>query len=143
MSILTLSLTAVVVYIALFLGLILAWIAKEELDYGKKFFVLSKNILFFAVLVYLVMINPIMFEIILAVVLALIFLFFKKSRYGDIIAYILLAIAFDMNTVIASLIFVYGLFQGTLVKMNFKSPVRAVILRYIWFLPIVIGIALL
>jgi len=135
-------LTALIVYIGLFIGVILSYLAKEELKPGRKYFNLAKNLLFFVMIALLFFYFAETFYIIAGLVLVVIYFLLKSKPYHDIVVYIMLGLVFYFNLGITYSIpitmFIYGLVQGTL-----NNKVKSILIRYIWFLAVAIGLFLL
>ncbi|MEA3429750.1 MAG: hypothetical protein U9R08_00605 [Nanoarchaeota archaeon] len=142
MTILTYSLTALLLFGAIFLGSLLGYISNEELKTGKQYFKILKSVIFFTMLgLLLYFFNNLIIPVI---VLAALFFVFKKKKYHDIIVYLMLAVILffnnELNIIIPTLIFVYGLLQGTLViekvihkKNKILLITKTIFTRYIWF----------
>ena len=114
-------------------GLILAFIAPEELKIGKKYFLLLKRIIFvlifFLINYYLYLAENYYLLIpftILAVVLFIIGFVQKKPIY-ELFNYLIFVVPYFFVTdnqfklLLATLIFLYGLPTGTLLRKTFKN----------------------
>ena len=114
-------------------GLILALIAPEELNPGKKYFILLKRtifaIIFFLVNYYLYLAKNYYLLIpftILAIVLFIIEFVQKKPIY-ELFNYLIFVIPYffvmdnQFHLLLAGLIFIYGLPTGTLLRKAFKN----------------------
>lgn len=120
MSFTTYATTAVIAFIGLILGSILAFIAPEELKPGERYFILFSKVIFLVALIYFMLFNKtnIHLTIIFSVIFAFI-IYFKEIN--SVIAYLILGAIFyssyrdtAMFFAISGLIFIYGLFTGTL-----------------------------
>jgi len=119
----------------LLFGLILARIAPEELDPGKKYFFLMNEILFYGILLFsmfLFYLENYYWTFLPIIYLVLYFIVIRKQKrllkeimnYSFfIIVYVLLIINLKNNLLIIlpSLIFIYGLPVGTLFKCQTKK----------------------
>ena len=150
MNLLNYSLAALISYLGLSAGFLLAVIAKEELKAGKKYFIIAKKIillLIFASMVVLAQLNYIIISAILIVITVYLINHSKKEHIKTNYAYILFsAILFmssarlELFTITSSLIFLYGLPAGTLLTYNTKKEAVINILKDIVF--VIISIAL-
>ena len=150
MNLLNYSLAALISYLGLSAGFLLAVIAKEELKAGKKYFIIAKKIillLIFASMVVLAQLNYIIISAILIVITVYLINHSKKEHIKTNYAYILFsAILFmssarlELFTITSSLIFLYGLPAGTLLTYNTKKEAVINILKNIVF--VIISIAL-
>ena len=122
MEILNYSLVVLVIAIGLILGRVLAWMAKEEIKAGKKYFLLLQKALFCAVIFTLMYANKTnaQYTWIGAVIIFAYLAYFKKVNIT--ITYVVLALAVYLSTktdyflLASSLAFLYGLPTGTLLK---------------------------
>lgn len=136
-------------FIGLFAGVLISFLAKEELKDGKKYFIFSKRIFFVLIIFFLIYFLKIILIVNLLVALILIFVLFK-FKIKEYITYNLLGIIFyisylntDLFKINASLIFVYSIFIGSLfieenIKQNKLKLIKNLFLNYAWFL--VIGV---
>jgi len=149
MNILNYSLTALVLYIGLFMGFILVLMAKEEIKPGKKYFLfLQKAILslIFILLVVFLGLNYIVILLLLACIIIYITKNYLKKEFNDVIyTYILLSVIFYLSSknlnlfiIESSLIFLYGLPTGTLLTTKDKKQTAMNILKNIPFILIAI-----
>lgn len=115
--------TLIFVFLGVYVGAILAFIAPEELKPGRTYLKAFMNtVLIFMVLILLYAYGANLFVLILLGVAASLFLYFTtESTPVNQIAYFLMGIAFffatrniDLFIVVASLIFIYGLPLGSL-----------------------------
>ena len=136
MDFLNYFLISLIVYLGLLIGIVLAFMAREELKDGKRYFILLHNIIlgfilffileFFRVNTYLALFLP----LILIVMLFEFNELYKKSY----IVYLLLGIVFYISSknvnlllIVSSLILFYGFFIGSL-QINFKKKNYFIIL---------------
>ena len=142
------SLTNLIVFLGLIIGIILAYIAKEELKDGKKHFILLQNVLLTLILFFLLFfykINLILnIGISLAVFLSLYFyLNTLKKQMIKYIDYGLLGIFFyyasnNINLFLlqSALIFIYGFPAGSLLINIKKRNILEIVLKNISFVVI-------
>jgi hypothetical protein len=144
MEILNYALVAVVIAIGLILGRMLAWMAKEEVRPGKKYFLLLQKILFCAVIVTLMYANKtnVHYIWIGAVIIFAYLVYFKKVN--TVITYAVLALGVYLSTktdyflLASSFAFLYGLPTGTMLKNR-----KFIALNLIVFLVVAIGLFLI
>lgn len=141
------ALAAVVVFMGIVSGIILAFIAKEELKQGKRYFVLMRNLLLALIVVFLLYFYYINKYLILIISVLLFLSLSKINLKKDYIVYWLTGIVLllvsknkDFLLIESILIFLYGLPAGTLFAMRFikdwKVVVNKLFLCYGWFLVI-------
>ena len=147
MNILNYSLTALASYIGLFMGFILALMAKEEIKPGKKYFLFLQNailsLIFLSLFIFLGL-NYIVILLLLACII--IYITKKKKEFNHTIyTYILFSVIFyisskNLNLFIieSSLIFLYGLPTGTLLTTKDKKQTIINLLKNIPFVLIAI-----
>ncbi|MBW2984670.1 hypothetical protein KY361_06120 [Candidatus Woesearchaeota archaeon] len=161
MSLLNYSLAAIVTYLGLVAGMLLAFSTEEELKPGRKYFVILKHICFisiFAGLFYYFFVNKLMPELIITAILFIILgslcycsaVKLKKSKRKPIIIsyiiYAVLAIVFylssrviGMQIIISSLIFIYGLPAGTiLTDPRKKAKSFWIVLSHVFYVAIAV-----
>ncbi len=129
MEILNYFLISLVVYSGLLFGMVVSYLAKEELKDGKRYFVLLHNIVlafilffvleFFRVNVYLALFLPL--------VLVVVLFYFNEVYKKSYMVYLLLGIVFYLSSkninlllIVSSLILFYGFLIGSL-QVNFKE----------------------
>ena len=101
-------------------GIMLAKIAKDELEDGKKYFILMKKILFFAVsflIIYSFVITAQYLYLILFLILSTVVFIQKQTPTTEMFTYIIFIIPYfflQHQILLSSLIFLYGLPTGTL-----------------------------
>jgi len=143
------------VYSGLFIGLILAFIAKEEIKPGRKYFVFLKKMVLSLVIVFLFVLHKLDYIIVLPA-LAIVLVYFYKVRVNkgfneDFLIYLILGAIFyssykntNLFVIESSLMFLYGFPTGTLL-VDFKSKWRSVfeILKSVGFLFVSCGLPFL
>lgn len=131
MNFLQYSLTALVAYFGLGVGLIIMKTSKEEQKAGKKYFIILQKIvllLIIAALFYFLKINLVISIIVLFIILAVLINNYKNKKSAESYAvYPLLGVLFyfssDNPTLLLTeslLIFIYGLVTSSLLT-NFKK----------------------
>jgi len=149
MQLINYTLTLTVSFLGLILGIILAYIAKEELRPGKKYFILLQKIILTLIpsffLFYLLKENISLLIISLLMFSILINSYSKKIKTHYI--YPILALIFyfsskniDLFKIQAFLIFLYGFPTGSLLTKVTKKNYIGIVLKHISF--IVIGLLL-
>ncbi len=147
MNLLNYSLTAVIAYMGLFIGFILAIIAKEELKAGKKYFILLQKIILLLIFVFLLVFIELSYiPILLILAFILISILRSKKEFNELpYIYIILAIIFYLSSkqlnlfiIESSLIFLYGLPIGTLITKKSKKETVMALLKNIGFVLIAI-----
>ena len=144
MNILNYSLTALISYIGLFVGFILALIAKEELKAGKKYFVTLQKIILLLIFIFLLIFELSYIPLLLISIFIIIYLFKTKKSFNEsLYIYILLGIIFYLSSktlnlfiIESSLIFLYGIPTGTLLTKKNETIIN--ILKNISFIVVVI-----
>lgn len=132
MNILNYSLTATVSYISLFIGFLLAIIAKEELKPGKKYLILLQKIILLSIFILLLIfinLNYILVLLILAFIIIYVLKRYSKKAFNEVpYTYLILSIIFYISSkklnlfvIESSLIFLYGLPTGTLLTKKSKK----------------------
>ena len=147
MEILNYILAVIITFLGLFIGFMLALIAKEELRAGKPYFIFLQNLIFSLVIFFLLFFNDI--TIWLAILIAtLTMIFLVKTEINSIVIYMLLAVVFNaafrgllkMFIVEAALIFIYGIPTGSLLSYKLKNKklkvIKEIIIKYGAFVPI-------
>ncbi|PIN75451.1 hypothetical protein COV17_03870 [Candidatus Woesearchaeota archaeon CG10_big_fil_rev_8_21_14_0_10_36_11] len=108
-------------------GYILARIAPEELNSGKKYFILLQHVLYGLIVIltgyYLYNVNLVILFVWVSIAVAFFILKLKiKTKYKEIGSYIIFAVPYFINTsqtfqlLLVTLIFLYGFPFGTLLK---------------------------
>jgi hypothetical protein len=120
-------LIGVVAFLGIFFGHGLRLIAAEEVKAGKKYFVYFEKILLVFVLgltAYIVRDSPaVLFVLFLFLIGLLVFPFAKRIVFVYLMFVIVLALGAGsgLYLVQASLVFLYGLIAGSLLKFNHKA----------------------
>jgi len=149
MNLLNYSLTALISYLGLFAGFILAIIAKEELKAGKKYFILSQKIILLLIFIFLLVfidLNYIIILLILAFILISLWKTYSEKEFNELpYIYAILAIIFYISSktlnlfiIESSLIFLYGLPIGTLLTKKDKKETIINILKNAIFILVAI-----
>ena len=142
-------------YSGLFIGMSLAFIAKEEIKPGRKYFVFLKKMVLSLVIVFLFVLHKLDYIIVLPA-LAIVLVYFYKVRVNkgfneDFLIYLILGAIFyssykntNLFVIESSLMFLYGFPTGTLL-VDFKSKWRSVfeILKSVGFLFVSCGLPFL
>ncbi|MBW2977455.1 hypothetical protein KY331_01295 [Candidatus Woesearchaeota archaeon] len=141
------ALVTLITFLGLFVGFILALIAKEELKPGKHYFILLQNLIFSLIIFFLLFYNDLMIWL-SALIAFLTFIFLRKSKVKPIATYLSLAVIFNaafrnrlsVFILIASLIFIYGIPIGSLLTYNLKNKkskvIKDILIKYGIFIPI-------
>lgn len=144
MEILNYVLIAVVVSIGLISGKVLAWIAKEEIRSGKKYFIILQKALFCGAIILLMFLNKTNVHYIwIGALVIFVYLYYYKKISPEIV-YAVLGLVFYLSVkteyflIASSLIFLYGLPSGTLLKDKKK-----IALNLLLFLVVAVGLFLL
>ncbi len=149
------SLTNLIVFLGIGVGISLAYIAPEELKDGKRYFILLQNLLLPLILFFLLFFYKInlILNVVVSLVLFLLLFFYLNSRKNSKIKYFdyaLLGIVFylsikDINLFLleSALIFIYGFPTGSLLSNARKKNVLEVILKNISFVVVSLGLFLL
>lgn len=141
-------LTLIICFLGLFIGAVLALMAKEELKAGKKYFVLMQQILIMLIVFFVLFgfdVNIYVCALISFAALAVYYFLYSRIKTQSI--YILLTLAFftsylsEYFTIIASLIFIFGLPAGSMFAENSLKKGKSVMferlfLNYCWFMVI-------
>ena len=129
MNFLNYFLISLVVYLGLLIGIILSFMAKEELKPGKRWFILVHNVILGFVLFFLLLFLDVNYYLTLFLPLLLIvFLFYYSEIYRkSSVIYLLLGVVFWISSknkepllIISSLVFFYGFLISSL-QISFKS----------------------
>ncbi len=142
MNLLNYFLAAIVSYLGLFIGFILAIVAKEELKQGKKYFIFLKKMILLLIFIFLLLfieLNYILILLILAFII--IYLLKTKKEFNESpYIYIILSVVFYLSSrklnlfiIESSLILLYGLPTGTLLTKKSKKETIIDILANILF----------
>ena len=147
MNLLNYSLIALVSYQGLFVGLILAIIAKEELKSGKKYFLFLQKLLLLLIFIFLLIFIGLNYiSVLLIFMFIMISLLKRKKEFNELpYTYIILAVVFYLSSkklnpyiIESSLIFLYGIPTGTLLTEKSKKKSIINILKNVGFILITI-----
>lgn len=141
-------LTLIICFLGLFIGAVLAFMAKDELKAGRKYFILMQQILIMLIVFFVLFSFDINIYVCTTIaLLALIAYYYLHNRIKTQSIHILLTVAFFTGylnsyfAVIASLIFLFGLPTGSLFAENMLKKGKIVVfgklfLNYCWFVVI-------
>jgi len=139
MNLLNYSLTAVISYLGLFVGFILALMAKEEMKDGRKYFLFLQKVILLLVFVFLLVFIDLNYILVL-LMLAFIVVYLLKRKNKLVYIYILLGVIFHLSSkmlnlfvIESSLIFLYGIPTGSLLMKKDKKETLIGILKNVWF----------
>ncbi len=153
MQLLNYSLISLISFSGLLIGMILAFTAKEELDPGKKYFILLQKLTLLIILIFLL--NFLDIIIYFRIIIYALFIFLMTINIKSQAVYPILAVVFfisskDINLLIINsiLIFFYGfptgsLFAKKLIKMRKLFVLKNIFLSYFWFVVIAIILKLI
>ena len=139
----------VIIFAGIITGMILAFIAKEELKPGKKYILLFQKVLLSLIFVISISYSG---HIALSIVLSavLVYLFIFKFPFNDKLTYcvfgfiyFMFANNFKLIIPLSVMMFLYGFPTGSLIAEtdeDYKSVIKNITYRYIWI--IIIGLAL-
>ena len=144
MEILNYVLIATLVSTGLILGRVLANIAKEEIKPGKKYLIILQKLLFCSAIILLMYLNKTNVHYIwIGALVIFVYLYYYKKISPEIV-YAVLGLVFYLSVkteyflIASSLIFLYGLPSGTLLKDKKK-----IALNLLLFLVVAVGLFLL
>lgn len=152
MNLLSYSLAAIVSYLGLFVGFILAIMAKEEVKPGEKFLILMQKIVLLLIFIFLLIFIDLNYLLVLLILLFIVIYSFKRKKHFNEIPhiYLVLAIIFYLSsknlnlfTIESSLILLYGLPTGTLLTTKSKKESLLKMLRNIGFIILAIFLFIL
>jgi hypothetical protein len=153
MQLLNYSLISLISFSGLLVGMLLAFTAKEELDPGKKYFILLQKLILLLILIFLL--NFFNINLYLRIIIYILFIFLITINIKSQIIYPILAVVFflssnDINLFITNsiLIFLYGfptgsLFAKKLIKERKSVVFKKIFLDYFWFVAIAIILKLI
>lgn len=145
MELINYMLASLIVSLGLFCGVILGYIAKEEMKPGKKYFILLQHAIIAVMLVLMVYLR---FEgdIVFLFVAGLFFIFYKTKFKKQIMPeiYVLFALIFanakaESFLILASLMLLYGLPTGSLISME-KKWLKKIVIPLLLFLALSAGL---
>jgi len=143
---------SLVCFLGLFVGLLIGFMAKEELKAGKKYFLYLQKVIFILVVFFVFYDFGFWLLGLLFVVFFSILLFQIKKDYHRVLYFVLAAFLFmsffEENMVVPALVFFYGFPTGSLFYLEEKQKkvfdlVRELFFRYWYFLLIIIILLLL
>lgn len=148
MEILNYFLISLIVYIGLIAGIVISYMAKEEINPGRRYFVLAHNIILAFILFFILeFIHANVFVTLLLPLAFVVFLFYytetyKKSPvlYGILGGFFYIS-SFDINNLIimSSLIFFYGLLIGALhVDFKEKNYFKVILKNLLFFICLIL-----
>ena len=153
MQLLTYSLISLISFSGLFAGMLLAFAAKEELNPGKKYFLLLQKLTLLLILIFLV--NSFDIKLYLRIIIYVLFIFLMTFNLKSQLIYPAIAVVFflssknpDLFVINSILIFFYGfptgsLFAKKLIKEKKSSVFKKIFLNYFWFIVIAIALKLI
>lgn len=147
MNLLNYSLAAIISYLGLFAGFILASMAKEELKAGKKYFIFLQKIILLLIFIFLLIYIDLNYIMVLLILFFIaIYTLKRKKEFNELpYIYIVLSIIFylssknlDLFVIESSLIFLYGLPTGSLMTKKSKKEAVINILKNAGFVVVVV-----
>jgi len=153
MQLLNYSLISLISFLGLLVGMILAFTAKEELEPGKKYFLLSQKLTLLLILIFLL--NFFNINLYLRITIYVLFIILIAINIKSQIIYPVLGIVFfissknpELFVINSILIFFYGfpsgsLFTEKLIKKKKSFVFNKLLLTYFWFILIAIVLKLL
>ena len=153
MQLLNYSLISLISFSGLLVGMILAFTAKEELEPGKKYFLLLQRLTLLLILIFLL--NFFNINLYLRIMIYVLFIILMAINIKSQIIYPALGVVFflslkDINLFITNsiLIFLYGfpsgsLFAKKLIKKKKSVVFKKIFLTHFWFILISIILKLL
>jgi hypothetical protein len=144
MNILNYSLTAVVVYLGLLVGFILAMMAKEEMKDGRRYFVFLQKLILLLVFVFLLVFIRLNYILVL-LILVFIVVYLLKRKNELVYIYMILGVIFYLSSktlnlfvIESSLIFLYGIPTGSLLTKRDKKESLIGILKNVGFVVVAV-----
>ena len=144
MQLLNYSLISLISFSGLLIGIILAFAAKEELENGKKYFLLLQKLTLLLILIFLL--NFLDISIYFRIIIYILFIFLMTINIKSQAIYPALAVIFFLSSknlelfiMNSILIFFYGfptgsLFAKKLIKKRKLFIFKKIILNYFWFI---------
>lgn len=129
MDFLNYFLISLVVYLGLLIGIILSFMAKEELKQGKRYFILLHNIILGFILFFILEFFKVnvFLSLFLPLILIVVLFYFNEIYKKSYVVYVLFGIVFYFSSkninlllIISSLILFYGFLISSL-QINFKK----------------------
>ncbi|MBU4284218.1 MAG: hypothetical protein KJ968_03855 [Nanoarchaeota archaeon] len=153
MQLINYSLISLISFSGLLIGMVLAFTAKEELEPGKKYFLLLQKLTLLLILIFLLnFFNVILY---LRITIYILFIFLMTINIKSQIIYPALAAVFFLSSknpelfiTNSILIFLYGfptgsLFAKKLIKKRKSFVLKNIFLNYFWFVIITIILKLI
>lgn len=126
----------ILAFAGILLGVLLAYLARDELKSGKKYFVLFYKALLFILIIYLLYLSEVnwwLFGIVLGFLFSLIF--------SELYFFLGLAVFSSLNVYIAFIVFLIGLPYGTLLYTKKKIKYYLTYSLILFFVPALILLA--
>ncbi|HHE36355.1 MAG TPA: hypothetical protein ENL16_00900 [Candidatus Woesearchaeota archaeon] len=138
----------VITFLGLFTGLLIGWLAKEELKPGRKYLSIFKHVLFIAILIIFFVKN---WSVLFVIFIAGLIIIYSFSKHWETLYYYALAVIFFLSwryngfAFLGPLIFLYGFPIGSIyllehMKVQRKQVLLGVLRQYSGFL--IIGVLL-
>ena len=125
------SLIALISFLGLLVGMILTYSNKDELKPGRKYIILVQKIIWTLIMIVTAFVYNLHWFVLLLIFIFTISPFFNKKQIKTPSIYFFFGIIFYLSTnsinllaVNASLIFLFGLPSGTLIKTDEKSKIK-------------------
>ena len=123
------SLTAIISFVGLYIGVILYFMAKEEIKPGLKYFILAQNILtltIIAILLFFYKIPSLLLAILLIAISLLLYIFKSKTIKNALYVFFglffyLVSESKELFVLLAVCIFIYSIFTGTVFSYLIKK----------------------
>lgn len=153
MQLLNYFLISIISFLGILIGMLLAFTAKEELEPGKKYFMLMQKIILLLIIIFLL--NFFNINLYLRIIIYILFILLMIINIKSQIIYPALGVVFflsskDINLLITNsiLIFLYGfpagsLFAKKLIKKKKSFVLKNIFLNYFWFVIITIILKLI
>ena len=153
MQLLNYFLISIISFLGILIGMLLAFTAKEELESGKKYFLLLQKLTLLLILIFLL--NFFNINLYLRITIYVLFLALMTFNIKSQIIYPILAVVFFLSSknpglfiTNSILIFLYGfptgsLFAKKLIKKKKSFVFKKIFLTYFWFILIAIVLNLL
>ena len=143
-------LAPIITFLGFPIGLLLSFVSPEEMKSGRKYFKLLQNLLLVFILFFVF--DYYMLPLIISLIITIsVFLgiFCWQSKYKSIIIYIILAVLLyfsSANTSLfaleSSLIFIYGIPTGSLLKPKEKKDSLRIVAKHVVFIILAIFLLL-
>jgi hypothetical protein len=165
MDLMNYILAAIVTYLGLFAGMLLAFFTEEELKPGRKYFTIIRRIcilLIFGSLFYYFIANKLILEVVITTIIFAVLAYFcyhlgirankgERPISNSYMVYVVLAIVFylsskviGMHILISSLLFLYGLPAGTQITDPKKKLVSFLtVIKHVFYVLIAVILKLI